>query len=263
MRKFLTVAALAALAVFHAQPGHAQQRSRQDQEDLKALRQEIESLKDDVKSMQADLQDIKKMLQARFAGPAQPTTISTGNLPAHGSKDARVVLIDFSDYQCPFCGRFYRDTMPQLDQEYIKTGKVKYVFRDLPLEAIHPHAFGAAQAARCAGEQGKFWEMHYRLFQNQNALSPSNLSSYAQALELDAARFNQCMESGRYAADIRKDIADAASAGINGTPNFVIGVVDGKDERDQSVKVLRTITGAQPYAVFKAALENALATLKQ
>src|SRR5215213_6696082 len=160
MRKFVTVAALAVLAIFQVQTGRAQKRSTADKEELKALRQEIESLKDDVKAMRTDLQDIKQMLQARANGPAQPAQparISAGTLPALGSQDARVVLIDFSDYQCPFCGRFYRDTMPQLDREYFKTGKVKYIFRDLPLEAIHPHAFKAAQAARCAGEQGKFW----------------------------------------------------------------------------------------------------------
>lgn len=267
MRRFVTAAAFAVLAILLAEPGHAQKRRpREDNQDLKALRQEMESLKDDVKSMQADLQEIKQLLQARLGGPTappQPATISAGNLPAHGSADARVVLIDFSDYQCPFCGRFYRDTMPQLDRDYFKTGKVKYIFRDLPLEAIHPHAFKAAQAARCAGEQGKFWEMHYRLFEKQNALAPADLALYAQALGLDLPRFKACLDGDKYADDIRKDIADARDAGISGTPGFVVGVVDEKDPRKQKIKVLRMITGAQPYTVFKAALDAALATLEQ
>lgn len=266
MRKFVTVAALAVLAVFHAQAGRAQTKPRADNEELKALRQEIESLKDDVKSMRADLQDIKRMLEARANGPAQPAqpaTIGAGTIPPLGSQDARVVLVDFSDYQCPFCAKFYRDTMPQLDRDYFKTGKVKYVFRDLPLEAIHPHAFKAAQAARCAGEQGRFWEMHYRLFENHRALAPANLSSYAGSLELDMDKFKQCMDGDKYAAEIRQDMADAASAGINGTPNFVVGLVDGKDARAPNIKVLHVITGARPYAVFKAALDSALAAQNQ
>jgi protein-disulfide isomerase len=262
MRKFVTVAALAALAIFHAQPGRAQKRSGGDREELKALRQEIESLKDDVKSMRTDLQDIKRMLEARAAGPAQPAqpaTISVGTLPALGSQDARVVLVDFSDYQCPFCAKFYRDTMPQLDRDYFKTGKVKYVFRDLPLEAIHPHAFKAAQAARCAGEQGRFWEMHYKLFENQRALAPASLTAHAESLELDTDKFKQCMDGDKYAAEIRQDMTDAANAGISGTPNFVVGLVDGKDTRAPNIKVLHVITGARPYTVFKAALDSALA----
>ena len=266
MRKFVTAAALAVLAIFHAQTGHAQKRSRQDNEDLKAMRQEIETLKDDVKSMRADLQEIKRLLQARANGPtqpAQPATISAGTLPALGSQNARVVLVDFSDYQCPFCGRFYRDTMPQLDREYFKTGKVKYLFRDLPLEAIHPHAFKAAQAARCAGEQGKFWEMHYRLFENQRALDPAALTAYAESLEIDTPKFKQCMDADKYADAIRQDMAEAANAGINSTPNFVVGVVDGKDTRGANIKVLHVITGARPYAFFKAAIDSALAAQNQ
>jgi protein-disulfide isomerase len=266
MRKFVTVASLAFLAIFQAHTGHAQKRSRADTEELKALRQEIESLKEDVKSMRTDLQDIKQMLQARAGGPgapAQPARISAGTLPALGSQGARVVLVDFSDYQCPFCGRFYRDTMPQLDREYFKTGKVKYIFRDLPLEAIHPHAFKAAQAARCAGEQGKFWEMHYRLFENQRALGPDALTAYAESLEIDTAKFKQCMDADKYAAEIRQDMTDAVNAGINSTPNFVVGLIDGKDARAPNIKVLHVITGARPYSVFKAALDSALATPTQ
>ncbi len=266
MRKFVTAAALAVLAIFHAQPGHAQTRPRDDKGELKALRQEIESLKDEVKSMRTDLQDIKQMLQARANGPAaptQPARISAGTIPPLGSQDARVVLIDFSDYQCPFCARFYRDTMPQLDREYFKTGKVKYIFRDLPLEAIHPHAFNAARAARCAGEQGKFWEMHFKLFENPRALAPEALTAHAESLEIDTARFKQCMAGDKYAAEIRQDIADAANAGIGATPNFIVGLVGGKDARDQSIKVLNVITGARPYAIFKAAIDSALATPNQ
>ena len=136
---------------------------------------------------------------------------------------------------------------------------MRYVFRDLPLEAIHPHAFKAAEAANCAGEQGKFWEMYEHLFRNQRALAPPSLAQYAQALSLDAAKFTACFDSGKYAAEIRKDMADAGAANIEGTPNFVIGLANPKNPRDPRIKVLRIITGAHPYQTFKAVLDAALA----
>ena len=119
---------------------------------------------------------------------------------------------------------------------------MRYVFRDLPLEAIHPHAFKAAEAANCAGEQGKFWEMYEHLFRNQRALAPPSLAQYAQALSLDAAKFTACFDSGKYAAEIRKDMADAGAANIEGTPNFVIGLTNPKNPRDPRIKVLRILT---------------------
>lgn len=144
-------------------------------------------------------------------------------------------------------------------QEYIKTGKVRYVFRDLPLVQIHPHAFKAAEAANCAGEQGKFWEMHNRLFENTRAIGPADLPRHAQAVGLDAAKFAQCVESGRHAAEVRKDMSDAAAAQVGGTPGFIIGIVNAKNPRDPQVRIFRSFTGAQPYAAFKVVLDEALA----
>jgi protein-disulfide isomerase len=149
--------------------------------------------------------------------------------------------------------------MPQLEQEYVKTGKVKYVFRDLPLESIHPYAFKAAEAAHCALEQGRFWEMHNRLFQNQRELEPTRFSFYAQNIELDVPKFTQCLASEKYAAEIRQDMADAANANIQATPSFVIGLANPRNPQDPNIKVLKIISGAQPYVVFKAALDSALA----
>ena len=144
-------------------------------------------------------------------------------------------------------------------QEYVKTGKVRYVFRDLPLVQIHPHAFKAAEAANCAGEQGKFWEMHNRLFENTRALAPANLTQYALALELDGAKFAQCLESGKQAAEVRKDMGDAGAAGVPGTPGFIVGIVNPKNPRDPNVRIFKSFSGAQPFATFKAVLDDALA----
>lgn len=149
--------------------------------------------------------------------------------------------------------------MPQIETEYIKTGKVKYVALDFPLEAIHKNAFKAAEAARCASDQDKFWEMHARLFANQQALAPTNLPKHAQAIGLDMPKFQQCLDGGKYAAEIRKDLAEGQKAGVTGTPGFFLGITDPKD---QKVKVSRVLKGAQPYASFKEAIDSLLSSQK-
>ena len=156
-------------------------------------------------------------------------------------------MVEFSDYQCPFCSRHFREVWPQLEREYVATGKVKYVLRDFPLEAIHPQAFKASEAANCAGEQGKYWEMHDRLFANQNALGPKELPNHAQALRLDTANFQQCPDNGKQAGKIRNDLTDGQKAGVAGTPTFFLGLTD---QNNPNVKALRIIRGAQPYAAF-------------
>jgi protein-disulfide isomerase len=174
--------------------------------------------------------------------------------PIKGDRNARLVLVEFTDYQCPFCARHVRDTFPQLEADYIKTGKLRYVTREFPLESIHPQAFKAAEAALCAGDQGKYWEMHARLFANQRALGADQLGAHAQAVGLDEAKFSQCLSGGTKAAKVRRDLADGAKAGVTGTPAFFLGVADGA-----TVKVVRVIKGAQPLASFKEAIDSALA----
>jgi protein-disulfide isomerase len=147
--------------------------------------------------------------------------------------------------------------LPQIEREYIQTGKVKYVVRDFPLESIHRNAFKAAEAARCAGEQGKYWEMHARLFANQQTLGPKDLPQHAQALGLDTPKFQGCLDSGNYATAIRKDLAEGQKAGVTGTPGFFLGVTD---PNDQKVKVSRVLKGAQPYAAFKDAIDSLLSS---
>ncbi len=145
--------------------------------------------------------------------PENPSIVSIEGGATKGSSDARVTLVEFTDYQCPFCSRHFRDTMPQIDNDYVKTGKIRYVLREFPLESIHPLAFKAAEAANCSGEQGKYWEMHDRLFANQNALAAQQLPSHADAVGLDGQKFKTCLDSGKYAAKLRKDLADAQGRG--------------------------------------------------
>ncbi|MBS3092685.1 thioredoxin domain-containing protein [Candidatus Pacearchaeota archaeon] len=182
-------------------------------------------------------------------GSNNPNTIvevSADDDPALGNANAPVTIIEFSDYQCPFCERFYTNTLPQLKTEYINTGKVKLIYRDFPLSSIHPQAEEAAEAAECAGEQGDnfYWKMHDKLFENQNALDTDSLKKYAQQIGLDTSKFNTCLDSGAMAEEIAKDLADGTSYGVQGTPAFFI---NGQE-----------ISGAQPFESFKQIIDAEL-----
>ncbi len=128
------------------------------------------------------------------------------------------------------------------------------MFRDFPLESIHPHARKAAEAAHCAGEQGKYWPMHDTLFGNQEALEANDLSGYAGKLGLDVGRFTACVESGKFAAEVQRNLQDGQAAGVNGTPSFVLGKTNGAGPIDGEM-----IEGAQPIEMFRRALDQALA----
>jgi protein-disulfide isomerase len=256
-RKSLLPLALVLLAAACSRPALSQ-----NNDDIQKLKKDMETLKEGQQAIQKDLQEIKKLIAARPAAPgaagdqAMNAMVSTDGEPFRGQKNAKLTLVEFSEFQCPFCGRHVRETFPQLDKEYIQTGKVKYVWRDLPLETLHKNAFKASEAAHCAGEQGKFWEMHDRLFANQNSLEPAMLTAHAQAIGVDAKKFQSCLDSDKYATDIRKDISDANKLGITGTPTTVIGMTQANDPK---IKIVRVIRGAQGYNAFKAAFDELLA----
>jgi protein-disulfide isomerase len=221
------------------------------------MRKDIEALKEGQKAIQKELEEIKRLLQARPTADALPQEpVSIANEPFKGDRKARVAIIEFSDYQCPFCARYNKGPYAQIEDDYVETGKVRYVFRDLPLP-FHKQAFKAAEAAHCGGEQGRFWEMHDFLFQNQSALAPDQLAAHARSLGLDEAKFQRCLGSGKFADAIKSDIADAGTVGITGTPTFLIGVVQPGDDR---VKVGKKLVGAKSYEEFKAAIDGMLAT---
>ena len=244
------------LTFFYSHAGFAQTT-----EELKALRKDLEALKEGQKNIQKDLEAIKSLLTGRQAPPEpRDVVLSVDDDPFKGDKNAKLTLIEFSDYQCPFCARHVRETLPQIEREYINTGKVKYVFRDFPIESIHPQALKAAEAANCAGEQSKYWEMHDRLFADQKSLGLKDLSDHAKVLGLDMRNFEQCLNSGKHATEIRNDMAEGQKAGVRGTPTFFLGLTEPNDPK---VKTLRAIRGAQPYAAFKEAIDSLLGTPKQ
>ena len=256
MKKFISIIVLAVIVFTYSQSGYSQ-----SSEELKAIKEDLKALKEGQVNIQKELQEIKTLLKSRpAAAPGEPQNVvlNIDKAPFKGDKNAKLTLIEFSDYQCPFCGRHVSQTFPQLEADYIKTGKVKYVFYDFPLE-FHKNAFKAAEAASCAGEQGKFWEMHDVLFANQKALEESDITNYAKELKLNMTKFEKCLDSGKYANEIKKDIETGQKAGVSGTPSFFLGLTNPKDPNVKAVKVIK---GAQPYNNFKDAIDTTLSSQK-
>lgn len=222
---------------------------------------ETKTIVDQQRQILSILNDIKQLLAAAVRpapGPQPPqplSALSTLDEAFRGASDASVAIVEYADFECPYCGQYERDIYPQISRDYIETGKVKYFFRDLPLP-MHPHAMQAARAAHCAGEQGKYWEMHDSLFGRQNALSDPALVDRAQTLDLDVNKFTECFSGRRYTEDIQKSMSEAQRIGIDGTPTFFIGTVEANGD---VVKIAKRIGGAAPYQVFKSVLDALLA----
>ncbi|MFH1399157.1 MAG: thioredoxin domain-containing protein [Candidatus Woesearchaeota archaeon] len=161
-----------------------------------------------------------------------------------GDPNAPVTIIEFSDFECPYCARFYQQTFDQIEEEYLKTGIAKIVFRDFPL-VFHKNAQKAAEAAECAGEQGKYWEMHNILFEQGVAGGTDTFKKYAAELALNTPLFNTCLDSGTMEAEVKKDMQEGIAAGVKGTPAFIING--------------QLVSGAQPFENFKQVIDAKLA----
>jgi len=189
-------------------------------------------------------------------GPKIIKNISLDDDPMKGSPDAEITIIEFSDFQCPFCWRFYTQTLPLIDKEYISTGKVNFVYRDFPIISIHPNAVPAALAGECADDQGKFWEMHDIIFINQKnwqGLQPSQSANlfkeYAVEIGLNVDEFNSCVDSGKYLKEIQNDLDDGRIYGVTGTPGFFVG--------NAEIGFTKLI-GAQPFSSFQQVIDGQL-----
>jgi len=184
--------------------------------------------------------------------PLEPVSID--GAASKGTEDAPVVLIEYSDFQCPFCGKFARETLPALEQQYVNPGKVLLVFRHLPLNQIHPYAQKAAEAAACAGRQGKFWPMHEQLFEDQAHLDDASLKRRARTLGLNSVRFATCLGGGEVTEEVHRDSANGSQLQISGTPTFLVGT----KTTDGRVKVVQRLSGALPLGQFQAAFVRVL-----
>jgi protein-disulfide isomerase len=183
-------------------------------------------------------------------GEAQEFLIQADDV-VRGDPKAPITLVEYSDFTCHFCKKFFHDTFPKLLSEYIETGKVRFVYRDFPRGLGSP--LRAADAARCAGEQNAYWPMHDRLFNSNGQFSSENLKQFATELKLTQGQFSQCLDDHKYFPDIEKDLKDAGSLGIRGTPAFVLFPTQIPDEPN-----LILIPGAFPFETFKEEIDKLL-----
>jgi protein-disulfide isomerase len=187
--------------------------------------------------------------QAEPPQPSDPVEVLVGDAFAIGDADAPVTIIEFTDFQCPFCSRHYQETYPQIFESYVNEGLVQYVYKDFPLNNIHPQAFLAAQAARCAGDQDAFLDMHDLLFERQGEWGggkPSQIfAGYSEDLGLNVDQFGDCLDSGKYSDAVNADLQQGIELGVTGTPAFFINGY--------------LLSGAQPFALFEQAIESLIA----
>lgn len=203
-----------------------------------------------------ELRQIRQLLEQQQAKPGAPqkegpkrAKLALQAVPMLGSKDAPLTMVEFTDYQCPFCRQFYTSTFADLKKNYIDTGKVRFYSRDLPLD-FHPDAMRAAQAGRCAAEQGQFWQMRDLMAANPGKLDMENLVADAGGLKMDVRAFRVCVESEKNKNAVQTDVLEAMKIGAEGTPSFVVGksTPDGVDGE--------LIIGALPYETFDQKLKE-------
>jgi len=200
-----------------------------------------------------ELRQIRQLLEKQAAkAPGEPSRASLNleGVQMIGSKDAPITMVEFTDYQCPFCRKFHLETFNELKKNFIDTGKVRFYSRDLPINSLHPNAFRAAQAARCAAEQGQFWTMRNLMGSNPDRLDLEHLTGFATDLKMDPLAFRNCVESEKYKSAVESDAAEAVRIGAQATPTFVIGksTAEGVDGE--------LMVGALPYANFEQKLKQ-------
>jgi protein-disulfide isomerase len=204
-----------------------------------------------------ELRQIRQLLERQQAKPAAPQEeapikaklTDLSGVPMLGSKTAPLTIVEYTDYQCPFCQRFHVTAFTELKKAYIDTGKVRFFSKDMPLD-FHPNAMRAAMAARCAGEQGKFWELRDTMGANPNSLDIEHIVGFAASLKMDTGALRACIDSGKYKEPVQTDVLEAMKIGANGTPTFIVGKSVGNGVDGELV------VGAMPFQMFDAKLKE-------
>ena len=219
-------------------------------QDQSITRQQAEEI---LKELRQIRQLLEKQQPAKTPAPQEEQVIraklNLEGVAMLGSKNAPFTMVEYTDYQCPFCQRFHVTTFAELKKNYIDTGKVRFYSRDLPLD-FHPNAMRAAQAGRCAGEQGQFWKLRDVMAANPDKLDMNSILAFAADLKMDGNALRACVESGKYKNAVQTDVMEAMKIGANGTPSFLIGksTPDGVDGE--------LMVGAQPYSEFDKKLRE-------
>lgn len=228
------------------------------QQEITSLKQEITQLKSDMVTIGSQVKDIHTIAMRSQKPqyktlPTQANFTGDGKLPSLGDATAQLAIIEFSDYQCPYCKRFIDQTFTKLKSNYIDTGKVQYLTRDFPLN-FHPKAKGAAIAANCSLQQNAYWPMRDSLFKNMQQLDDALYQQTASNLSLDMTKFADCLLDETVSSKVQQDVAYGSSLGIRGTPSFVIGqVVNGQ------LISPKLVVGAQSYQTFALLIDELLA----
>lgn len=211
-------------------------------QDTGITKQQADQILDELRQIR---QLLEKQAKPAAAEPPQPTQakLKLDGVEMLGSKEAPLTIVEFTDYQCPFCERFHMTTFPELKKQYIDTGKVRFYSRDMPLD-FHANAMRAAQAARCAADQHQFWTIRNVMGSHPDKLDMASLVGYATDLKMDVPAFRTCVESEKYKNAVQSDVMEAMKIGASGTPSFVVGKstpegVDGE-----------LMIGAMPYNMF-------------
>ena len=228
------------------------------QTDTAALSNRIDSLQQAVTALSKEINELSSLLRIVLppspVADIAPAELDIAKAAVRGRSTAKVVLIEFTDFECPFCSQHSRTSFVDIQRQFVESGQIQYVVRNLPLEGLHAHAFKAAEAAECAKEQGKYWEMHDRLFAKQQALSTADLLTYAKDLELNVEEFQACLTEGKTTPIVREDLSEAQRFGLTGTPAFLVGEM----RPNGRVLVTKKLTGAQPFPIFDATLRTAV-----
>jgi protein-disulfide isomerase len=247
MKEFLRYARLAALPLALMLPLGAKDAVKVKDEGI--TRQQADQILD-------ELRQIRQLLERQQAKAPQAqeeqvvkAKVNLEGFAMLGSKKAPLTIVEFTDYQCPFCQRFHTTAFPELKKNYIDTGKVRFYSRDMPLD-FHPDAMRAAEAARCASDQGQFWQLRDVMGANPNNLDMDSLVADATTLKMDANAFRACVESEKYKNAVQTDVMEAMKIGASGTPTFVVGksTPDGVDGE--------LVVGAQPFPMFDQKLKE-------
>ncbi|CAN5578463.1 MAG: thioredoxin domain-containing protein [Acidobacteria bacterium] len=255
----LKVTAVALLAILSLSPPQSRDA------EIEALKREVAALRAQQEGMARDLQAIKQLLQslmqpAPSPGNEMPGLVGASIAPSQraplGAASARVMILEISDYHCGFCRRHTQQTFPRIYEQYVKTGQAQYGFVDFPITQAPQVGFKPHEAALCAGEQGKAWEMHTQLFGGSPASTTEALVAKASAIGLNTSAFTTCLNSGKYTAAIQESVGAVQRLGVGGTPMTLIGLTP---EPGQPMKVAKFVYGAHPFEAFKEAIDEVLA----
>jgi protein-disulfide isomerase len=241
MKKFLVFATCLAVLPLAAEKANdkAPMTRQQGDEILQELRQIRQLLEKPAKPASAPQEE----------APTRAKIADLSGVPMLGSNSAPLTIVEYTDYQCPYCQRFHVTGFAELKKAYIDTGKVRFFSKDMPLD-FHPNAMRAAMAARCAGEQGKFWELRDTMGANPNSLDIEHIVGFAANLKMDTGALRACIDGGKYKERVQSDVLEAMKIGANGTPTFIVGRSAGNGVDGELV------VGAMPFQMFDLKLKE-------